>query len=261
MAVVTATACQPLPDAPDNARANQVLHDDTSYLPSNLPLVYNVKSAINLHNAPHSPLRPGDTPLTQTDNATYLGIKQAATLEGVTLRPNLERQLTRTLVIARKAALSTQALAYFLQAVLNAAIGFYALHLTNPKHMLQRAATTVQRASAIHSHRPKSLPAEALAASETYYGDGTHHLVHNAYTAHAASHLHRLIHNQEPKVSEVFTLTLREAQHRRNTCPQYSLHQRGLPTTVGTRVWNHLQACYSNEPGMWGDRPHRDPTH
>ena len=59
--------------------------------------------------------------------------------------------------------------------------------------------------------------------------------------AHTATHLHRLMHNQEPEVREVFTLTLREAQHRRNTCPQYILHQRGLPTTVGTRIWNHLQ--------------------
>ena len=40
---------------------------------------------------------------------------------------------------------------------------------------------------------------------------------------------------------EVFTLTLREAQYHRNTCPQYILHQRGLPTKVGTRICNHLQ--------------------
>ena len=58
------------------------------------------------------------------DTATYLGVQQAATANGVTLPRNLIRQLTRTLVIARIVALSTQALAYFLQAVLNAAIGF-----------------------------------------------------------------------------------------------------------------------------------------
>ena len=43
------------------------------------------------------------------------------------------------------------------------------------------------------------------------------------------------------RVREVFTLTLREAQHRRNTCPQYILPKRSLPTTVGTHIWNHLQ--------------------
>ena len=46
--------------------------------------------------------------------ATYLGVQQAATTNGVTLPLNLIRQLTRTLVIARIVALSTQALAYFL---------------------------------------------------------------------------------------------------------------------------------------------------
>ena len=60
---------------------------------------------------------------------TYLGVQQAATASRVTLPPNLIRPLTRTLVIARIPALSTQALAYFLQAVLKTAIGFQALHL------------------------------------------------------------------------------------------------------------------------------------
>ena len=124
MALVTATARQPLPEAPDNVRANQVLHDVTSYLRSNRLLVHNVKSATMVEDAPAPPLRPCDAPMTPTDSATHLGIQQAAPPEGVTLPPNLERQLRRTLVIARIAALSTQALAYFLQAVLNAAIRF-----------------------------------------------------------------------------------------------------------------------------------------
>ena len=134
------------------------------------------------------------------NTATYLGVQQAATAGGVTLPPNLIRQLTRTLVIARITALSTQAsglashkrrrsvqklstqaLAYFLQAVLNAAIGFQALHLKHPQHMLQAATTTVRRAWTIHGHRPTSLPATVRAASPPYYGDNTDHLVNNAY--------------------------------------------------------------------------------
>ena len=205
MAVVTATARQPLPDGPHNVGANQVLHNVTSYPESNRLLVHNVKSATMVHNAPPQPLRPGDTRTTPTDNATYLGIQQAATPEGVTLPPNLEGQLTRTLVIARIAALSNQALVYFLQAVLSSAIGFQALHLTQPKHMLQRAVTTVRRAGAINGHRPRSLPAEVRAASAPYYWDGSDHLVHSAYTAHTATHLHRLMHNLEPVVREIFT--------------------------------------------------------
>ena len=236
MAIIAATARQPLSDAPDINRSSPVLHDVASYLESNRLTVHNVKSATMVHNAPTRPLRPGATPMTPTDNATYLGIQQAATPKGVTLAPNLERQVKRTLVTARIAALSTKALAYFLQAVLNAAIRFQALHLTHPKHMLQMAVTRVLCAWAMHDHRPTSLSAEA-----PYYVGGGDHLVHNAYTAHAATHLHRLMQNYEPEVREVFTIILREAKHQRNTCPQYILQQRGLPTTVGTRIWNHLQ--------------------
>ena len=173
--------------------------------------------------------------MSPVNTATYLGVQQAATAGGVTLPPNLIRQLTRTLVIARIAALSTQALAYFLQAVLNAAIGLQALHLTHPQHMLQAAATTVRRAWTIHGHRSTSLPATVRSPSPPYYG------VTDPYTAHTAAHPHRLMHNHESEVREVFTLTLQEAEYHRNTCPQYILHRRGFPTKVGTRIWNHLQ--------------------
>ena len=239
--MVTATARQPLPPNPDPTRATKVLHVVTTYLEGNQLLVHNVKSATMVHNAPAPPLRPGDPPMNPVNTATYLWVQQASTAGGVTLPPNLIRQLTRTLVIARITALSGQALAYFLQAVLNAAIGLQALHLTHPRHMLQAAATTVRRAWIIHGHRPTSLPATVRAASPPYYGDNTDHLVNNAYTGHTAAHLHRLMHNHEPAVREVFTLTLREAQYHRNTCPEYILHQRGPRTKVGTRVWNHLQ--------------------
>ena len=142
-----------------------------------------------------------------------------------TLPSKMIRQLTRTLVIARITALCTQALAYFLQAVLNAAVGFQALHLTHPQHMLQAAATTVQRAWTIHGHRPTSLPAMVRAAWPPYYVDNTNHFVNNAYTTHTAAHLHCLMHNHEPEVREVITLTLRESKYHRNTCPQYILHK------------------------------------
>ena len=84
------------------------------------------------------------------------------------------------MVIARIAALSNQALAYFLQAVLRAPIGFQALHLTHAKHTLKGAITTVRRVWAIEGHRPRSLPGEVREVSAPYYGDGTDHLVHNA---------------------------------------------------------------------------------
>ena len=73
--------------------------------------MHNVKSATMVHNATPPPLHPGDPPMTPSSTATYLGIQQVASLEEVTLQPNLECQSTCTLVIARSAALSTQALA------------------------------------------------------------------------------------------------------------------------------------------------------
>ena len=94
----------------------------------------------------------------------------------------------RSLVIPRTAALTSQALGNFLQAVLKAAIGYQALHLTHRKDMFKGAVTTVRRAEAIHGHRPTSLPAEVRAASAPYYGDGTDHLVRSAYTAHTAAY-------------------------------------------------------------------------
>ena len=241
MAVVTTTPCQTLSSTLDPNRATKVLHAVTTYLEGNQLLVHNVKPATLVHNASQPPLRPGDPPMNPVSTATYLGVQQAATANRVGLPPNLIRQLTQTLVMARIVALSTQALAYFLQAVLNAAIGFQTLQLTHPQHMLQAAATTVRRACTIHGHQPTSLPAAVRAALRPYYGDNTDHLVNNAYTAHTAAHLHRLMHNHELEVSEVFTVTLREAQYHRNTCPQYILPKRGLPTKVGTRAWNHLQ--------------------
>ena len=225
MAVVTDTARQPLSTTPDPTRATKVLHIVTTYLEGNQLQVHNVKSATMVPNAPQPLLRPGDPPMNPVNRATYLGVQQAATAGGVTLPPNLIRQLTRTLVMARSTALSTQALAYFLQAVLNASAGFQALHLTHPQHMLQAAATTLRQAWTIHGHRPTSLPATVHAAAPPYYGDNNDHLVNSAYTAHTAAHLHRLMHNHEPEVREVFTLTLQEAQYHRNTCPQYILPQ------------------------------------
>ena len=89
MAVVTATARQPLPTTLDPTRATQVLHVVTTYLEGNQLLVHNVKSATMVHNAPPPPLRPGDLPMNPVNTATYLGVQQAATAGGVTLPPNL----------------------------------------------------------------------------------------------------------------------------------------------------------------------------
>ena len=65
-----------------------------------------------------------------------------------------------------------------------------------------------------------------------YSWDDTDHLVHNAYTAHTAAHLHYLMQNHEQEVREVFTWTLWETRPRRNRCVQYIL-QKTVPPSYG----------------------------
>ena len=73
MAVVTATARQPLSTTPDPTRATKVLHAVTNYLEGNQLLVHNVKSATMVHDAPPPPLRPGDPPMNPVNTASHLG--------------------------------------------------------------------------------------------------------------------------------------------------------------------------------------------
>ena len=61
VAVVTATARQPLSTTPDPTRATKVLHVVNPYLEGNQLLVHNIKSATMVHNA----LPPGTRPFTQ----------------------------------------------------------------------------------------------------------------------------------------------------------------------------------------------------
>ena len=54
-------------------------------------------------------------------------------------------------------------------------------------------------------------------------------------------------------------LTLQEAQYHLNTCPQYIPSERGLPTKVGTRIWNHLQLLLPHhEHGIQTNHPCRE---
>ena len=61
------------------------------------------------------------------------------------------------------------------------------------------------------------------------------------YIAQTAAHVHRLMHNQELRVREVYRLLLREAEHHRNGFSWCLLHLHGKSTMVGHRMWNHLQ--------------------
>ena len=71
--------------------------------------------------------------------------------------------LPRDASLATKAlSLSHQSLAYYLTGVLNASVGFQALHLTHPTTALQLATRAVTKASAAHGGWPTSIPTRAI---------------------------------------------------------------------------------------------------
>ena len=236
MVVVTATARQPLPTTPDPTRATKVLDVVTTYLEGNQLLVHNVKSATMVHNAPPPPLRPGDLPMNPVNTAIYLGVEQAAISGGVTLPTKPDT------------AADTDT-------------GHSTHHGTLHPGPGILSTCRAQRSYRIPGLAPNTLPAHA--ASRRYHSATS--VDHPPPPAHIATcsstrgittvlrrqnrsprqqrvhSSHYGPHNHEPEVREVFTLTLRGAQYHRNTCPKYILHQRGLPTKVGTRLWNHLQ--------------------
>ena len=106
-----------------------------------------------------------------------------------------------------------------MEAVLNAAIGYQALHLPRPQDALRHARQQVTKAWAQHGGWPTSFPKEAMRAHWRYYGDNTGALVDMAYAKHAAHLLHGVTHNHQPEVREAAAIRIKEAQMARNTCP------------------------------------------
>ena len=93
--------------------------------------------------APH--IRKGE-PLHPEDNTIDLGVTQATRHHHITLPSKLEGRLARLPQLARGDLLSTQGLAYLMEAVLNAAIGYQALHLPQPRDALRHARQQVTKA-------------------------------------------------------------------------------------------------------------------
>ena len=176
---------------------------------------------------------------------THLGVIQAANPEDAILPPKLQSHLAhlpRYVSSTTKAlSLSHQSLAYYITGVLNASIGFQALHLTHPTTALQPATCAVTKAWAAQWGWPTSIPTRAIRAAWPHYGDAIGDEVKAAYTRHTALLLHRMTHHHSPEVREVTTIRLQAAQRARNTCPRWVLHQTGMPTDMNTRLWNHLQ--------------------
>ena len=177
---------------------------------------------------------------------THLGVIQTANPEDTPLPPELQSHLAHLPRYASPAtktlSLSHQSLVYHLTGVLDASIGFQALHLTLPTTALQ-PATRARHQSMGSTHRdwPTSIPTRAIRAAWLHYGDTIGDSVKAAYTRHTALLLHRMTDNQSTQVRKVATIRLEAAQRARNACPCWIVHQTGIPTSINTRLWNHLQ--------------------
>ena len=227
-------------------QANDLLDVTISYLSRNNLIVQPTKSvAMTKGSATPPTLGPQGPPMKVVTTTTHLGVIQAANPEEATVPPKLQSHLAhlpRYASPATKAlSLSHQSLAYYLTEVLNASIGFQALHLTHPTTALQPATRAVTKAWAAHGGWPTSIPTRGIRAAWPHYGDAIGDEVKAAYTRHTALLLHCMTHNHSPEVREVATIRLQAAQRARNTCPRWILHQTCMPTNMNTRLRNHLQ--------------------
>ena len=173
---------------------------------------------------------------------THLGVTQATQQHHIALATNLEGRLGQLLQLARVDLLSTQGLAYFMEAVLNAVIGYQALHLPHSQGALRHARQQLTKAWQQHRGWPASFPKDAMIAHWRYYGDNTGALVDTACAKHAAQLLHRVTHNHQPEVHEAAAIRIEEAQTApQNACPRWILAQHGVLTPVGTNICAQLQ--------------------
>ena len=217
-----------------------------SYLSHNNLIVHPTKSVAMIKGSATPPtLGPKGPPMQVVTTTTHLGVIQAPNPEDATLPPELQSHLTHLPGYAspttKALSLSHQSLAYYLTGVLNACIGFQALHPTHPTTALVSATSAVTNAWAAQGGWPISIPTRAIRAAWPHYGDAIGDEVKAAYTRHTALLLHRMTHNHSPEVCEDTTIRLQAAQPARNTCLRWVLHQTGLPTDMNTRPWNHLQ--------------------
>ena len=225
---------------------NDLLDVPISYHSCNNLIVDPTRSVAMIKGSATPPtLGPQGPPMQVVTTTTQLGVIQDTNPEDTTLPPKLQSHLAH---LPRYASPTTKALsmcheslAYYLTGVLNASIGFQALHLTHPTTARQPATRAVTKAWAAHGGWPTSIPTRAIRAAWPDYRDAIGGEVKAAYTRHTTLLLHRMTHNHSPAVHKVATIRLQAAQRARNTCPRWILHQIGMPTNMNTRLWNHLQ--------------------
>ena len=118
-------------------KANDLLDVTIAYLSRNNLIVHPKTSVAMIKGSATPPtLGPQGPPMQVVTTTTHLGVIQAANPEDTTLPPKLQSHLAHLPRYAspttKALSLSHQGLAYYLSGVLNASIGFQALHLTHP---------------------------------------------------------------------------------------------------------------------------------
>ena len=181
-------------------QANDLLDVTISYLSRNNLIIHPTKSVAMIKGSATPPtLGPQGPAIQVVTTTTHLGVIQAANPEDATLPPKLQSHLAhlpRYVFPTTKAlSLSHQSLVYYLTGVLDASIGFQALHLTHPTTALQPATRAVTKAWAAHGGWPTSIPSRAIGAAWPHYGDAIGDEVKAAYNRHTALLLHRMTHN------------------------------------------------------------------
>ena len=126
-------------------QASIILQLTTTYLDAHQLLVHPCKSVgLADTRTPRPHIRKGE-PLHLENTTVHLTVTQATRHHNITLPSKLEERLARLPQRARGGLLSTQGLAYFMEAVLNAAIRYQALHLLHPQDALRHARQQVTK--------------------------------------------------------------------------------------------------------------------
>ena len=112
---------------------------------------------------PAPELRKGK-PLHLGESTIHLRVRQSTRHHNIAFPNKLEGLLAQLLQLAKGDSLSTQGLRYFMEAVLNPASGYQALHLPDLQGAPHHARQQVTKAWAQHGGWPMSFPKEAVMA-------------------------------------------------------------------------------------------------
>ena len=188
--------------------------------------------------------------LERAEEAVVLGHVQAIEVGGVRLPEKLLRGFRAMLVVLRHYPQLVQTTLYYLPAVLNAAIGYQAMHPPYWRGQLEEEEREVRTLIRGYEGIPTEVRWCVLRSPTAYYGEGMP-TAGEAYRAHTARTLNRMCHNQEDVVRQVCYHAIAEVQREEHMCPCFVWHrQKRLAAGKKERMWRVLQAVLPGEEHM-----------